>query len=55
MNTEIINVVTSKEKGGKMRLGMRLADGFDCIYNVYIGGRENVKRIRQFLKLVFVL
>lgn len=43
MNTEIISMVTSKEEGGKMRLGRGLTDGFNSIYHIIfiLGGRES--------------
>lgn len=50
MNTEIISVVTSKEKGGKMGLGRGLTDGFNCIYNIYVGGRGKSKENKAIYK-----
>lgn len=54
-NTEISSVVTSKEEGEETGLGKRVADDFDCIYNIYIGGGKCLKKIRSFTKLAFVL
>lgn len=42
MDAEIINVVTSKEEGGEMRLGRRFTDGFSYVCNIYIGREEKI-------------
>lgn len=44
MDAEIINVVTSKEEGGEMRLGRRFTDGFSYVCNIYIGREEKIWR-----------
>lgn len=50
INIEIIIVVTSKEKGRKTGLGRGLTDGFNCIYNIYIGGRGKSKENKAIYK-----
>ena len=55
MNTEIRSVVTSKEQGKEMGSGKWVADGFNWIYSIYIGGGKSLKKMGPFTKLVFVL
>lgn len=55
-SAEIIIVVTLRRKGGKWDWGRDSRDGFNFIYNIYIGmgKRKNLKTIDNF-KTVFFL
>lgn len=50
-NTEI-SVDTAKEEGGEM--GSELKDGSSSTSNIYMRGGKNLKKIKQFIKVVFI-
>ena len=51
MSAEIIIVVNSKEERRKMGLGRGFRDGFNFIYNIYIGmGREKSEDNKAIFK-----